>query len=525
MTEEIPQVIAIVSVSTDGRMNLKKAVREHLGIKEPKRLFLDMSDEIILSTDEKKGEEIELIKGNRIRIPERALRRLGITTKSLVGLVERKNAAAIKRVEIVEREAERARIFDLETTHTLMRVAETNPMPQEVLPTLRERYKDFKLRYDVKNFLRNRRTFEAWKARKILGISEPSDDELRKKLIEDRLKKQRDDGSWEGRVTITARNLRELAGLGMTGDDAEIQEGARWLIERPQSPYNPGMFFATDELVKEQQGVIEQRRKQRSGARERFNQRRALEVNLVKAADSLIGWPCGPRITWTTALALEALLKLGYEENERVQAALRMLTMSRWCDNAQQHGLSGTGEIRRKEPYSVEEIEKIEGDCIQQFRYGGISGTEEIERADMAHIPFYMRRIAHNATPDGDEYPLRMPDVGGGCPLIMTRALSQVKDEKLRRLAEARLWEFAGCQHSSDGSFPGKYARRYFKYPQAAFLSIFAGYDHPVAKMVILKMIPWIVENQSEDGSWGDQTTKDASTLAAVNALRSIELI
>ena len=245
----------------------------------------------------------------------------------------------------------------------------------------------------------------------------------------------------------------------------------------------------------------------------------------MKAGDSLIGWPCGPRITWTTALALEALLKLGYEENERVQAALRTLTMSRWCDNAQQHGLSGTGEMRRKEPYSVEEIEKIEQDCIQQFRYGGISGTEEIERADTAHIPFYMRRIAHKSTPDGEVYPLRMPDVGGGCPLIMTRALSQVKNEKLRILAEANLWKFAGWQHSPDGSFPGKYAERYFKCPQTAFLSIFAGYDHPVAKTAILKMIPWIVENQNEDGSWGCGSAKDTSTLAVVRALRSVELI
>ena len=518
-------MIAIVSVYPDGRMNLKKAAREHLGMRGHQRLFLDMSEEIVLSTDETKGEEIELIKGNRVRMPGEALRRLGITEKSLVGLVERKNAAAVKKVEIVERKADRSRIFDVETTCTLTRVTESNLMPSELLPKLKERYKDFKLRYDVRDFLKGRRTLKAWGTRRILGIPEPSDEKLRAKLIEERLKKQRGDGSWEGRVTITARNLRELADLGMSRDDDEIQSGVRWLVNRPQSPYNPGMFFATDEMINEQQEVIEQRRKQRGGARERFNKRRAIEVNLVKAGDSLIGWPCGPRITWTTALALEALLKLGYEEEERVQAALRMLTMSRWCDNAQQHGLSGTGEIRRREPYSIEEIEKIEENCIQQFRYGGISGTEEIERADMAHIPFYMRRIAYKSTPDGEEYPLRMPDVGGGCPLIMTRALSQVKNKKLRRLAEAKLWKFAGWQHSPDGSFPGKYAERYFKCPQAAFLSIFAGYDHPVAKTAILKMIPWIVENQNEDGSWGHGSAKDTSTLAVVGALRSVELI
>lgn len=525
MSDEIPQVIAIVSISPDGMMNLKKSVRDHLGVKQGQTPFLDMKDEIILSAGEGSGEEINLVKGNRIRLPEKALGKLGITDKSLVGLVQRRNAAAIKRVEIVQKEAETARIVDLETTYRIMRVAETNPMPETLLPKLKERYKDFKFKHDVKEFLKERRTFEAWKSRRILGMVEPSDEEFRRELVEERLGKQMEDGSWEGKVTVTARTLRKLADLGLTRHDATIERAARWLLERPRSQYNPGMFFATDELIKEQEEVIERRRKQRGGARERFNQRRALEVNVVKAGDSLIRWPCGPRIMWTTALVLEALLELGYEENERVQAALRMLTMSRWCDNAQQHGLSGTGEIKRREPYSMDEIEEIEKDRIQLFRYGGIGGIEEIERADMAHKPFYMRRIAHNSTANGDEYPLRMPGAWGGCPVIMTRALSRVKNEKLRRLTEAQLWRIAGWQHSQNTSFTSKQTKRYFKCPQAAFLQVFARHDHPASKLVIMRMIPWMVNNQNEDGSWRDESTRDVSTLTVVSALKSVQLL
>ena len=281
MTEETPQVIAIVSVYPDGRMNLKKAAREHLGMRGRQRLFLEMSDEILLSTDETKGEEIDLIKGNRVRMPEETLKRLGITEKSLVGLVQRKNAAAVKKVEIVGRKANRSRIFDVETTYTLTRVTETNPMPCELLPKLKEQYKDFKLRYDVRDFLKGRRTLEAWRTRRILGIPEPSDEKLRAKLIEERLKKQRGDGFWERRVTITARNLRELADLGMSRDDDEIRRGVRWLVDRPQSPYNPGMFFATDELINEQQEVIEEtqakRRSQRKVQQETSNRSQSCE--------------------------------------------------------------------------------------------------------------------------------------------------------------------------------------------------------------------------------------------------------
>ena len=523
--DEIPQIVAIISVTSEGMMNLKKAVRQHLGLRDAQTLFLDMRDEILLSAKSPTGEEMRLIKGNRIRLPDKVLGRLGVAGGRLVGLVQRENAVAIKKVEIVEKEGEIARLYDLETALKITRVAETNPMPEKILPKLKQQHKDFKLNYDIRKFLKGRRTLEAWRARKILDITEASDEELRKHLVSERLDKQREDGSWEGRVTITARNLAELADLGMTKNDIEIQRAVEWLMERPQSAYNPGMFFAFDELVKEQQEVVEKRRKQKRGSRPRFNQRRGLEVGLVRAGDSLIGWPCGPRITWTTALVLEALLRLGYEETERVQAALKMLSMSRWCDNAQQHGLSGTGEIKRKEPYSNEEIERIRGESIQLFRYGGIGGTEEIERADVAHIPFYLRRIRDIPRAGADEYELRMPEVGGGCPVIMTRALSRVKNEKLRGLAEARLWETAGGQHSQDASYSGKYAERYFKSRQAAFLQIFAGYDHPVSKVAIMRMIPWIIRDQNRDGSWGTEKTKDAATLAVVSALHTVGLI
>ena len=109
--------------------------------------------------------------------------------------------------------------------------------------------------------------------------------------------------------------------------------------------------------------------------------------------------------------------------------------------------------------------------------------------------------------------------------MIMTRALSQVKNGKLRRLAEAQLWKIAGWQHSQNTSYAGKYSQRYFKAPQAVYLQVFAGYDHPVSRVAMMRMIPWIIKNQNKDGSWGTGKTKDAATLAVVTALRTGGLI
>jgi hypothetical protein len=443
----IPQIVAIISISVDGRLNLKKAVRQHLGLGDAKTLFLDMQDEILLSTEEGRGTELSLEKGTRIHLPEGALSRLGMAGRSLVGLVQRRNAVAIKKLEIVEEEGERARLVDVETTYRIARKAVTNPMPEKLLPRLRERYEGIRLRYDTRGLLKGRQTREAWKARKILGMAVPSDEQLRRDLIRKRLERQLEDGSWEGRVTIIARNLSELADLGMTREQGEAQRAVDWSTARPQSAHNPGMFFSKDELVEEQARVVEERREAieegRRGTRARFRQLRASEKRLVMAGDPMICNPCGPRIMWPNALVLEALLALGYEDDDRVQTALKTMTTHEWCECGYQHGLSGW---KRTERLTMDEIEEVEKRYVSQYRYGGIADTKELRHAGM-------RRMTHTPTKDGDEHLLSMESHLQGCEVITTRAMSRVRDKTMRRFAETHLWRFAGRQHALGGEF------------------------------------------------------------------------
>jgi hypothetical protein len=219
---------------------------------------------------------------------------------------------------------------------------------------------------------------------------------------------------------------------------------------------------------------------------------------------------------------LEALLKLGCEGAERVQAAQQTLATIRWCDNAQQHGLHRGGERGCTESYSMDEIEAMEQASIQQYRYGGIRSLKELLTADTSHTPFYLPRVVHTQAAGIDEYLLRMPDVGGGCDVIMTRALSLATDPQLRRLAQAHLWEYVGVQRAIDGSFAG-YSDKTLADPQAFFMQILARYDHPAARVGLWRLLPWIVEHQNEDGSWGKEGFKDVSTLATLEALLSLD--
>jgi len=131
-----------------------------------------------------------------------------------------------------------------------------------------------------------------------------------------------------------------------------------------------------------------------------------------------------------------------------------------------------------------------------------------------------MPRVSHRLEEGVDKYPLRIPIHFQGCEVTTTRGLSPVKNMEMRRILEAYLWRFAGRQHPPEGRFGvEKYGAGY---SQTGFLSLFASYDHPISKVVIMRSFPWIVNSQNKEGSWGDGSNKDASTLAVITALRSI---
>jgi hypothetical protein len=277
------------------------------------------------------------------------------------------------------------------------------------------------------------------------------------------------------------------------------------------------MFFAVDELVAEQARIVAERQ---SGNRLRFREMKRSEQKRVMVGDDLIRTPCGPRIMWPNALVLEALLCLGYEQHERVQAALSFMRTHDWCECGYQHGGS---DWKGVEPLEMEQLGAFERMCANQFRYGGIQALKELAQADMAHQPLQLSRVVRTATPDGDEYPLQMPDHIQGCEFITTRAMSRVRDLKMRRFAEAHLWRFASRQRAPSGEFAKE--RHGSGFPQEGILEAVARYDHPASRVIVWRSLPWIVEAQNEDGSWGQEPYKDASTLAVLSALGSVGVV
>ena len=515
--DDVPQVVAIVRASGEGKVSLKKAVRDYLGAEGDSLYLCTRGEEILLTARGSPSDAPAELLGNRLCLPGQIVARLGLQKGSMVAMIQRGDAVALKKMEIEEREGDRAEVVDYETPPEVTRVAHTNPMPERLLASLEQKYADLALNYDVRGFLRGRATFEAWKARTLIGAYEPSDDRLGQELIRERLDAQDEDGSWGGEVVLTARKLRELTELGLEPDADGIRRAVEWLLSRSESLSNPGMFFLSDDLVAEQARIIEQRKK---GIRERFRELRRSEMKLVAAGDDLIRDPCGPRIMWPNALVLESLLSLGYEENERVQAAIRVLSRAHWCECGYQHGLASW---RNAEPPTMAEIEEMEKECVGEYRYGGIAGTADLAKMDLTKtVGAKMPRVSRTTRDGVDEFRLRVPTHIQPCELMTVRAFSRVRDERIRRIAEAHLWRFAGRQQPPGGGHEGWDVHRYFHDGQAALLEIFARYDHPVSKVVILRSIPWVIDAQNEDGSWGREPYRDASTVAVVSALVSL---
>jgi bifunctional DNA-binding transcriptional regulator/antitoxin component of YhaV-PrlF toxin-antitoxin module len=508
-----PQVVAIASLYSEGKLSFVKRVRQELA-DGGDTFYVQVGDEVVVSAQPIEGSVPAAFTGRYLVLPDAVRMALGIEAGEQVAIVQRAHGVALKRVAIEERTGDHAAAFDVETSRRITRVVQANPEPDAIVPQLQARYHDLALRHEVKPCLRNRDTLAAWHARQILQAQEAGDENLRGALVEERLAGQDADGSWAGDVVGTARQLYELAELGLSIDELPIRRGVGWLVARPESDANPGMWFGSDELVAKQADVLAQRK---AGLGGRYREIRAAEQRRVMRGHELIRAPCGPRIMWPNALVLRSLLHVGLEGNERVQRALQTMTLGHdWCECGFQHGLTSW---RRSEPLNEDELEAFEDACMRQFRYGGLASPNALLEADLAHRAHQLRIDCHT-TPHGSEYALRTPDHIQGCEFVTTYALSEVQDERAQHYARAHLWRFAGIQRA-DGTFPRE--RHGTGFTPIGILGLFACYDHPAATIVLMRALPWIVATQNADGSWGKGERADASTLTVLRALHRLK--
>ncbi|NHJ39235.1 MAG: hypothetical protein FK731_04320 [Asgard group archaeon] len=511
----IPQILAFTNISKNGVIFFKNKIMNFLNIDETQPITITIENEVLLSVKDA-GVKLTILPGNKLQLPSYVIKKLDITKKTKICFVQRKHAIAMKKFKIEIITTKFPRIIDIETPYLVTRRIETFGDPLEIYELMKKKMEDYKLKYNIKKFWQNKKSFYAWKARQILGASNKSDKELQIDLIQERLQLQKEDGSWNNNVILTAKNILELSELGLNSNHPQIQKSITWLLEQMQSKYNPGMFFLNENLVKEQSEIIDRRIEQASGPRDRFRKRVSSEIKQITTFDELYFNPCGQRIIWANAIVMEALLAYGYEYHNRIQTAFDTIAFTRWCECAYQHGKS---DWNKKNSMSLLDIEKFQKQTLFEFKHGGIYNLKTL-----AILPTknHFLRIKEESKKDYTEYTLRMPIPQQGCEYITAGALYQVKNEKISNLVQAHLWRFivllynALQQPKMVKEMEKNNLTYYFQ------LQVLGKYDSLPAKLGILFALPWILEHQNENGSWGEGKITESATLAIIKALNKI---
>jgi hypothetical protein len=514
--ENIPQIIDYKTLHRTGKVSIKKAM-DFLDLLKNESVTLLSDDEILISR-KSDGEKLPILPRYKVQIPEYLLQKLGISGKATICFIQRSNAVAIKRFDIKKVESDYPRIIDIETSYVVTRQVETIGDPVNIFEKLETEKNLLNIKINPIKYWNDQYTFNGWKARQIFDIENDNDKELKLELIQQRLSSQSENGSWKNELPHTAKVLIELKDLGLTSDHPQVKKAIYWLLEQPQSLHNPGMFFLSEDLVQKQIEVVDQRSKPTSGQRPRFRKRIKSEINQIREAVKLYYNACGPRIMWVNGIVMEALLLYGYESHERIQIALDTLAFGNWCECHYQHGKSSW---KRKQSLTHAEIEDFCNQTLIEFKQGGLGNLNLLSSIQSRT---FMLRLEERILEKHTEYLLRMPMPQQGCEYITVNALSQVSNDRINRLVEAHLWRFAALLYNAlqqpimaaEGE---KYSLTiYFQ------LGVLVKYDSLPAKLGILYALPWIINNQNEDGTWGTENYRESATLVIMEAMKRIGL-
>ncbi len=508
--EKIPQVIYITKLGKNDRIPLSNEVKKHIGGIANVRCGL-MNGEVIISKQEMPESIAVEVTEKRLTLPETLSAYLQLKEETEIAIIQRENGAAIKRYRFAEKTGSWATIEDIESEAELVRTMITNPKPEQTINELSEKYRCFRFRHDPLQYLSNNDSIYGLICRRIIGMEREQDSSLREQIYKEIIKSQEPDGSWQSDVILTSRNLREIAEMGITEKRKEIATAAEWLLLRKESPYNPGMFFLSDDLVSEQIRIIEAGR---NGIGKRFRERKKSEIKIVGRGLDTAHDICGPRIMWPNAIILRSLIEHGYEENDRVSRAFKSLLKVHWCECAYQHGVSNCKE---RGACTAEKIAEISDSMVTEYVYSGLQNPNEVSQMDLTKkAGERLLRISAAKRGETDIFSLDMPFHQSPCELITVWSLSKTKNALVKAFIEPHVWKFAARQ-SMNGHFDYKHVGKFF------YIDLFALFEMTVAKAAIMRSIPWIIEAQNPDGSWGEGDNVGASTLAVVRAVDSIK--
>ena len=299
------------------------------------------------------------------------------------------------------------------------------------------------------------------------------------------------DGSWDGNVVRTAFNVIRLLELGWTASAGPVERATRWLLETPEPVGLPGLFMYSEELArrfnawKEKPGAKGRpHRRSVKGELWSFLENRDLLPNLSNSY-------CALRLTWPTAVALEALLRCQLHAEPRVVRAINTLLALRgpggWCG-------CGYLDARVEVPPSDDPIDLDAVDVPSENVPHLIDWyADEKEVAKWVAGPQgHTVRLAQEIGPK-EALLVRRFHSTGDCSLVMHRALSYHP-----QYAGSRLEAVAALECAFRQGVNGTWGDAYL----GAMFETLGRLKHPLAAFLVLRSIPLLIREQDAVGLW-----------------------
>jgi len=306
---------------------------------------------------------------------------------------------------------------------------------------------------------------------------------------------QRRDGCWEGSLVTTGFQLIRLVKVGVSADDPAIEKAAAWLLDAPEPDGLPGLFLATPELAEQ---FNRSKRSGRDPGVDVYNKvRRASGSEYRRVRESfarrreVVPGVCELGIVSTSAVVLQALLRLGFAEAKRVRTAIHTLLCQwggRWC---------GCGW------YGPDSRTPASQDVDFNGPFPIPSDNERIYRSDWFPDPRQIRQITamRKVSPhyswrkaSANRAVIEKHSVGmGNCTLGVHEALSYHP-------------AYAGSNLEANGAL--EFARRqgslghWGDTPPSVMLHTLARLSHPLAAFLVARTVPLLLRRQRPDGLW-----------------------
>ena len=278
----------------------------------------------------------------KVRIPDWVWARLGAARGRRYGITERDGRYYLKKLRLAEHDTPVPGItvidsFKGDTVHrTYAGNLDLRRITRKDLTRLLGHMGRFK--YDPVSPFETMDGRAGYLGRKTLLGRPGKEDQTFLQSYEQRISEsQLENGSWENNTMITASNLIKLRDTGVSPQAPAVARGVTWLLSTPEPLGFPGLFMLTDRLTSRFSEWKAKQRRGRSGRPHRRTTDREARAYLENrdVLNSISAWPCELRLTWTSGMTLEALLRCGLHEEPRVIKAVNtLLAMSErggWC--------------------------------------------------------------------------------------------------------------------------------------------------------------------------------------------------